>query len=55
MPDLLKIQGLTKSYGDFSLQKMELSVPDGHVVGLIGKNGAGKSTTMKAVSRPDLP
>ncbi|WP_347711845.1 ABC transporter ATP-binding protein [Olsenella uli] len=49
MPDLLKIQGLTKSYGDFSLQKMELSVPDGHVVGLIGKNGAGKSTTMKAI------
>ncbi len=43
MPDLLKIQGLTKSYGDFSLQKMELSVPDGHVVGLIGKTARARA------------
>ena len=48
MSDLLRIQGLCKRYGDFSLSDVSLSVPEGSVVGLVGSNGAGKTTTIKA-------
>lgn len=48
MSDLLRIQGLCKRYGDFSLSDVGLSVPEGSVVGLVGSNGAGKTTTIKA-------
>ena len=52
---MLKINGLKKSYGDFHLD-VSMEVPSGLVVGLIGSNGAGKSTTIKSVLqliRPD--
>ena len=32
------------------LRGLSLSVPDGHIVALLGSNGAGKSTTMKAIT-----
>ena len=44
----LDIRGLTKDYGDFRLENINLTVPAGTIVGLIGENGAGKSTTIKA-------
>ena len=43
----IEIHGLTKQYGDFTLEPLELSVPAGCIVGLIGENGAGKTTTIK--------
>lgn len=52
---MIKIEGLKKKYKDFTLD-ISLEVPDGSVTGLIGKNGAGKSTTIKAILgliRPD--
>ena len=45
----LKITGLTKQYKDFTLDNISFEVPQGSIVGLIGENGAGKSTTLKAV------
>ncbi|MDE6313777.1 MAG: ABC transporter ATP-binding protein [Lachnospiraceae bacterium] len=45
---MLKIEHLRKSYADFTLD-CSLSVPPGCVTGLVGKNGAGKSTTFKAI------
>lgn len=45
---LLKINGLRKDYQDFQLN-CSLEVHEGRVTGLIGANGAGKSTTFKAV------
>lgn len=45
---MLKIEHLKKQYGNFSLD-CSLDVMSGCVTGLIGKNGAGKSTTFKAV------
>lgn len=45
----LEIRGLSKNYGDFRLENINLTVPAGTIVGLIGENGAGKSTTIKAV------
>ena len=45
----LQIRSLTKKYDGFLLDNVSFSVPQGAVVGLIGENGAGKSTVMKAV------
>ena len=45
----LEVRGLTKHYGDFVLDQVFLQVPYGAVVGFIGENGAGKSTTIKAI------
>ncbi len=48
IPAALEIRNLTKDYGDFRLDHINLSVPAGTIVGLIGENGAGKTTTIKA-------
>jgi len=45
----LTIKGLTKKYNDFVLDDVSFNVPRGAIVGLIGENGAGKSTTINAV------
>ncbi len=42
----IEIRDLCKSYGDFQLDHIRLSLPEGCVMGLIGENGAGKSTTI---------
>ena len=46
---LIEASGLTKHYGGFSLQGIDLSVAEGEIVGFVGQNGAGKSTTIKAL------
>lgn len=48
-PLLLDINGLSKSHKDFQLQNVNLALPAGGIMGFLGRNGAGKSTTMKAV------
>lgn len=45
----LEIRGLTKNYPGFQLDHVDLTVPAGSIVGLIGENGAGKSTTLGSV------
>ena len=45
---MIKMTDLQKKYKDFELN-ITLEVPAGTVTGLIGKNGAGKSTTIKAI------
>lgn len=45
----LEIRGLTKRRGDFALQGLDLTLPAGCITGLIGENGAGKSTTIRLV------
>lgn len=45
---MLKIDHLRKNYGSFALD-CTLEVQPGCITGLIGQNGAGKSTTFKAV------
>lgn len=45
----LEIRGLTKSYPSFRLDGLDLTVPAGCVMGLVGENGAGKSTTIRLI------
>ncbi len=45
----IEIKGLTKKYSDFKLEKLDLELPEGCIMGLIGENGAGKSTTIKSL------
>ena len=47
---MLKINNLTGGYGTIPvLKEVTFTVPDGHLVGLIGLNGAGKSTTISEI------
>lgn len=43
----IEIKGLCKNYGRFRLSDIDLTLPCGCIMGLIGENGAGKSTTIK--------
>ncbi len=45
----LEIKNLSKSYSGFILDNLSLTLPSGCVMGLIGENGAGKSTTIKLI------
>lgn len=47
---MLKIKDLSVSYGGIkALRNVDLEVPDGEIVTLIGANGAGKSTTLRSI------
>lgn len=47
--NILEIRELSKDYGDFVLDKISFSLPRGVIMGLIGENGAGKSTTINCI------
>ncbi|MBO5377639.1 MAG: ABC transporter ATP-binding protein [Ruminiclostridium sp.] len=49
MENVIEINGLSKKYQKFALDNVTLNVPMGSVMGFIGANGAGKSTTIKAI------
>ena len=52
---MVKIEKLVKAYGDFRLD-LSMEIKDGTVTGIVGKNGAGKSTVIRAILgliRPD--
>ncbi len=49
MDEILQIKDLAKSYRDFKLDRVSFSIPKGSIMGLIGENGAGKSTTINAI------
>ena len=49
MNNLINVKNICKEYPGFSLKNVSFHVPGGCIVGLIGENGAGKSTTIKAI------
>ena len=49
MENNIEIRKLAKRYKDFALKNVSFDIPKGAVVGFIGENGAGKSTTVNCI------
>lgn len=47
--DAVNIKNLTKDFGGFAIRNLNLSIPQGYITGIIGKNGAGKTTIIKSI------
>lgn len=45
----IEIKNLCKAYKDFKIDNLSLTLPGGCILGLVGENGAGKSTTIKLI------
>ena len=45
----IELKGLVKEYPGFRLGGLDLALPAGSIMGLVGENGAGKSTTIKLI------
>lgn len=56
MSEAIMVRGLTKTYGDrVVVNNLDLSVKSGTVFGLLGANGAGKSTTIECILKHGTP
>ncbi len=56
MDNVLEAKGLKKEYDRFSLRDVSFAIPRGYIMGLIGPNGSGKTTTIRMLMnmiRPD--
>lgn len=49
MNNAIEVNNLTKQYQDFKLDHVSFKLPAGSIMGFIGENGAGKSTTIKLI------
>ena len=49
MKDAIVVKNICKHYKDFSLDHVSFRVPQGSIVGFVGENGAGKSTSIRAI------
>ena len=49
MENILEINGLCKTYRDFSLKNVTFALPKGYIMGFVGQNGSGKTTTIRSV------
>ena len=49
MKNALELQNVSKSFKGFETKDMTFSLPEGCILGLVGKNGAGKSTTIRLI------
>lgn len=47
--NVIEVNGVTKVYPDFTLDNVSFTLPAGTIMGLVGENGAGKSTTIKLI------
>ena len=51
MTDLLKIENLWKRYGlKAVIRELNIEIPEGKIVGLVGDNGSGKTTLLKMIA-----
>ena len=48
---MIEVKNVTKKYGDFyAVRNINFEIKDGEIVGFLGRNGAGKSTTMNMIT-----
>lgn len=48
--ELLEVRNLSKHYKNFSLENINFTLPKGYIMGYVGQNGAGKSTTLNMIT-----
>lgn len=48
--ELLEVHDLSKYYKTFSLENIDFTLPKGYIMGYVGQNGAGKSTTLNLIT-----
>lgn len=48
--ELLEVRNLSKYYKGFSLENINFTLPKGYIMGYVGQNGAGKSTTLNLIT-----
>ncbi len=48
--ELLEVRNLSKYYKTFRLEKISFTLPKGYIMGYVGQNGAGKSTTLNLIT-----
>ena len=56
MKKIIEVSNLTKKFNDdLALNKLNFSVHTGEIFGFLGPSGAGKTTTIKILTGPQLP
>ncbi len=55
MAHCIEMENITKSYDSFSLENISLKIPQGSIMGLIGRNGSGKTTLIKILLQITTP
>src|SRR6478752_231171 len=56
MTDMLRLRGLTRRFGAVvAVNAVDLDVPGGQMLGIIGRSGAGKSTLLRMINRLTEP
>ncbi|MCM1122560.1 MAG: ABC transporter ATP-binding protein [Eubacterium sp.] len=48
--ELLEVRNVSKHYKNFSLENIDFVLPKGYIMGYVGQNGAGKSTTLNIIT-----
>lgn len=49
MSNVIEVEDLCKRYDGFAMENLNLSIPQGGIMGFIGANGAGKTTTIYSI------
>ncbi len=49
MNNILELNGVSKTFAKFALKDVSFALPEGFIMGFIGRNGAGKTTTIKLI------
>lgn len=55
MDNILEIKDLCKTYEDFKLKNVSFSLPRGYIMGFVGQNGSGKTTTIRSILNMSHP